>query len=494
MDSQKAGLYSWGLNNYGQLGDGTTANIAFTKHIFEEKGICINSVSAGLSFSLAVTDNGQVFAWGYNENGQLGDGTTANRYVPVSVVSGSKIRMVSAGRHHSLAVTEDGDVLAWGCNEHGRLGDGTMANRYLPISVTSGIGSKVKTVSAGGHHSLTVTENGEVFSWGYNAYGQRGDGTTTDKPDPLQIRDFSFLKLKIVAVAAGGNHSMALTDKGQVWVWGYNGCGQLGDGTTTNYHRPVVVRGLEGVIAIAAGDNHCLALLDDGRVFGWGDNRKSQITEPGYGSTVKTPMAIAVLDAKSICAIFSGSSSDHNFALSSTGTVWSWGNNSHGQASDRDIAAGTLVNAPNQVEGLEGIGFAAAGDYHSLVTSMNRSATVQLLNAKTEWMPMDVHVKSGETLIIDAKGQWKVASNPDTYFITANGFDGFSLEGTVLATANLGSLVGRIGLNGRPFFVGSHFDLKCQESGRLYLQMNDFPGTGMADNEGQLEISMKKVS
>jgi alpha-tubulin suppressor-like RCC1 family protein len=446
MDSQKAGFWSWGYNGYGQLGDGTTANIAFPKHVFETDGIYFKSVAAGAHYSLAVTEDGRVFAWGYNTYGQLGDGTTTDKHSPTLVVVGLE-------------------------------------------------GSKVKSVSAGGYygHSLAVTEDGEVFAWGYNGYGQLGDGTTTNNDSPVQILDFKSLKLRIIAVAAGENHSMALTSDGQVWVWGINNYNQLGDGTTTNYQRPVVVRGLEEVMAIAAGRNHCLALLNNGKVFGWGNNSTNQITETGYGATVKTPKEIEMLDGKNICAIFSSCQADHNFALSSSGTVWSWGDNNYGQASDHDIAPGTPVSSPNKVEGLEGIGFAAAGEGHSLVTSMKRGATVQVLNAKTEWMPMEMRVETGETLIIEATGRWKVDSEPDTCWVTADGFADTPWSGTALEKANLGSLIGRIDLQ-EPFFVGSHYEEECQKSGWLYLQMNDCPGAGMADNEGELEIRIQKVN
>jgi alpha-tubulin suppressor-like RCC1 family protein len=490
MDSQKAGFWSWGYNGYGQLGNGTNTNTPAPEQTFENADI--ESVAAGDNHSLVLTEDGDVFAFGDNSYGQLGDGTRTRRTAPVKVSLGVKAKAVSTGNSHSLAaVKEDqGGVMSWGLNNNGQLGDGTTTQRIDPVFLLDKV--LCRTVSAGDNHSLALTENGEVFSWGLNNNGQLGDGTTTRSLVPLKIKDFVDLKLSIIAIAAGGNHSMALTSEGRVWVWGDNNYGQLGDETKTDRSRPVVVRGLEGVVAIAAGQNHCLALLDDGRVFGWGYNNYNQVAEKEHGTTILTPVEITVLDTKGICAIFSGSKSDHSFAVASDGTVWSWGQNNYGQASDSDINGGT-ISVPKQVEGLEGIGSAAAGLGHSLATSRKRGAIVQVLDATTEWMPMDVHVEAGETWTIDAAGQWKV-NKEDSYSTDANGFDNYTVQGTALETANLGSLIGRIGLNGTPFFVGMHFEQVIEESGTLYLQMNDTPGYGMADNEGELEISMQKVN
>ncbi|MCW2938151.1 MAG: chromosome condensation regulator, partial [Actinomycetia bacterium] len=172
---------------------------------------------------------------------------------PVAVSGLTKVTQIAGGAGHSVAVRSDGTAVAWGSNNAGQLGDGTTTNRTTPVPVSGLTG--VTQVSAGGEYSLAVRSNGGVVAWGYNAYGQLGDGTTTRSSIPVTVSGLT----NIARVSAGDYHGVALRTDGTVVAWGYNGSGQLGDGTTTNRLTPVPVPGLSGVTQVSAGGYHTLA-------------------------------------------------------------------------------------------------------------------------------------------------------------------------------------------------------------------------------------------
>ena len=231
-------------------------------------------IAAGSAHSLVITSDGKVFAWGSNDYGQLGKGTTTYSTTPVAVnmsgvLLGKTVTMIAAGSAHSLALTSDGKVFAWGYNFLGQLGDSTTTYRTTPVAVNmSGVlsGKTVSSITAGSSHSLALTSDGMVFGWGYNISGQLGDGTTTQRTTPVAVNMNGVLLGKIVVmIGAGERHSLALTSDGKVFAWGNNE-GQLGDGTTTQRTTPVAVNmsGVlsgKSVVAISAGNYHSLLIV-----------------------------------------------------------------------------------------------------------------------------------------------------------------------------------------------------------------------------------------
>jgi alpha-tubulin suppressor-like RCC1 family protein len=231
------GLKCWGRNNYGQLGDGTTIE----RHTPVEViglGSGVRSVSGGGTNSCAVSSAGGLKCWGYNFNGQLGDGTTVDKLAPVDVSGmSSGISAVSVGLAYACALTEAGGVKCWGYNYLGELGDGTSVSSNVPVEV-SGLGSGVVAISAGNGHTCAVTSSGGVKCWGFNYYGELGDGSTANRYVPVNV---SGLSSGVTAVSTGGGHTCALTDANSIKCWGYNKFGQLGDGTANNRKFPVNV-------------------------------------------------------------------------------------------------------------------------------------------------------------------------------------------------------------------------------------------------------------
>jgi T5SS/PEP-CTERM-associated repeat protein len=333
-------LWSWGNNDNGQLGDGTSTQRLLPVQATSLSGL--STVSAKDLFTVALRNDGTVWACGWNAMGQLGDGSTTTRLTPVQVSGISGAMAISAGYYHTLAVRSGGSVWAWGHNSDGQLGDGTTTRRTTPVQV-SGL-SGATAVAAGQYHSLAAKSDGTVWAWGYNSNGQLGDSTTTGRKTPVQVSGLA----NVTAVAAGVSHSLALKSDGTVWAWGYNSNGQIGDGTATQRTAPVQVSGLTDVIAIAAGDTHSIALTSDGTVWAWGANTRGQL---GDGTTTERRAPVQVAGFSNGATIAGGNG--HTVAAKSDGTVWAWGSDVYGQLGNGTTA---LWSTPVQVGGLNFLG------------------------------------------------------------------------------------------------------------------------------------------
>jgi len=271
----------WGANELGQLGDGTS-NDRLTPVEVVGLGSGVARVSGGVRapHTCVVTTGGGVKCWGFNFSGQLGDGTTTGRTSPVDVVGlGSGVAAVAAGGYYTCGLTTAGGVKCWGSNGTGQLGDGTTNDSLTPVDVV-GLGSGVVAIAVGGYHSCALTTAGAVKCWGSNWAGQLGDGSTTNATAAV---DVTGLDGGVVAVAAGAFHTCVVTTAGAVNCWGANDDGRLGDGTTTGRTTPVYVVGLgSSVAAVAAGEYQTCALTTAGGVKCWGYNGSGQL---GDGTT-----------------------------------------------------------------------------------------------------------------------------------------------------------------------------------------------------------------
>ncbi|CAE7748397.1 UVR8 [Symbiodinium microadriaticum] len=227
-------IWAAGENDYGELGTGSTVEQhAFVQVAFDGKKIV--ALAAGEQHTAAITDSGELWTWGYNDDGELGIGDTTDRHAPVKVsVNGQKIVAVAAGDDHTAAITDSGELWTWGYNSNGQLGIGGTTNRHAPVKVSVN-GQKIVAVAAGSFHSAAITDSGELWTWGWNGNGQLGVGDTTDRHAPVKV---SVNGQKIVAVAAGSFHTAAITDSGELWTWGNNDAGKLGAGDSRDRHLP----------------------------------------------------------------------------------------------------------------------------------------------------------------------------------------------------------------------------------------------------------------
>ncbi len=351
-------VWAWGANTSGELGDGTTARRLTPGPV---SGLTdVVTLAAKGNHALAVRGDGTVWAWGANTQGQLGDGTTTRRLTPVRVSGLTDVVAVSAGiGSFSLALSADGTVWAWGSNFRGQLGDGTTTQQLTPVRV-SGL-TDVVAVSAGlGGFSLALKRDGTVWAWGANDYGQLGAGATLRQRVPAPVLGVTHG----VAVAAGHAGSLVLRKDGTLWAWGTDRNGALGTGTSILGPRPPSpVLGLSGTRALSAGANHSLALAEDGTAWAWGSNLDGQLsTADGFVYDRYAPVRVA--GVTDIQALFSGATASHTLALRGDGTVWAWGLNGSGQLGD-GLSGYTHVS-PVQVVGLTDVKTLAAGEFNSL--------------------------------------------------------------------------------------------------------------------------------
>ncbi|MEI7596121.1 MAG: T9SS type A sorting domain-containing protein [Bacteroidota bacterium] len=264
-------VWSWGSNIYGALGNGSTNNTSVPGPVLVLSDIV--SISAGGWHSVALKRNGTVWTWGWNTDGQLGDGTTSDRTIANQVPGLSGITAISAGTYHVLALKDDSTVWAWGDNVSGQIGDGTTIDKTSPVQV-SGLTGIVK-VSAGRFFSLAVKNDGTVWTWGENIYGQLGNGTTTESHVPVQVNGLTGITSAIVAT--GAFHCMTVKNDGTVWAWGRNTYGNLGDGSVAHRSIPVQMQGIADVAGMAAGTNFSLIYKTDGTFWGCGRNLSGQL-------------------------------------------------------------------------------------------------------------------------------------------------------------------------------------------------------------------------
>lgn len=334
LDSN-AGLTCWGA---GIVGDGTITPQNVPRHVV---GLTSGVTSVGIGRQHAcVLAHGSVQCWGTNEEGPVGDGTTVPRVVAVPVPGlATGVSAVVAGSDHSCALTTEGGVKCWGRNAEGQLGDGTTTNRSRPTDVV-GLASGVTRLAAGDEHTCAVTEVGGVVCWGLNSSGQLGDGTTRNRAEPVAVRG---LDSGATLVAASTQNTCAVTTAGGLLCWGDNEHGQVGDGTTTVRHTPVPVARLSsGVDGVTLGTGHACARTDAGAALCWGDNAKGQL---GDGTTVHRtrPTPVKGLDS-GVHEIAAGWT--HSCAIAAEGTAVCWGGNNMGQLGDGMAARVRLAPHP----------------------------------------------------------------------------------------------------------------------------------------------------
>ena len=338
-------MFGWGNNGYGELGSNLTGLQSTPVPVKDSSGVAaLTNVRASVlgtptfgSFSVAVKNDGTVWAWGANGNGQLGDGTLNPRTLPGQVPGLSGIVAIAAGGGHALAVDGTGHVWAWGLNANGQIGNNSTTSPVMSPTPVSGLPLTIVAVAAGTSHSFALASDGTIWAWGYNGYGQLGDGTATQRLTPVRT-ELTGVKF----VASGDYHGLAVTTAGTVWAWGSNASGQLGDGTVTTRYLPAPVNSLTGITRVAGGNAHSLAVRSDGTAWAWGYAYYGQVGDGTTGDASYnrlTPVQVSGLTG--ITAV--SGSLYHSVAQASDGTVWSWGNNSYGMLGVGTGVAQTLL-------------------------------------------------------------------------------------------------------------------------------------------------------
>ncbi|BDR52142.1 hypothetical protein KIM372_00490 [Bombiscardovia nodaiensis] len=333
-------LYAWGRNDAGQIGDNSTTNRLQPTKVITPNGVKFLKISAGPSNSFALGSDNHWYAWGFNTSGQLGTGTTSNQLKPqaISMPAGvGAYTQVSPGRDHTLAIGDNGTTYAWGANNSGQLGDNTTSNKLSPVAVQTPAGVYQFTqVSAGSGHSIGIGDNGQAYSWGSNQYGQLGTpainvGSTSTVPVQVQLPvGVSTFK----QATATADWSLAISDTGRIYTWGYNGDYELGNGTTVNQSLPAEPTIPSGITftSVTTNSNSALSIGSNGSIYAWGYNASGQLGT-GNQTTPTRPIVVNPKPGTTFTKLLSGWK--HAIGIASDGTIWTWGDNQYGQLGDK---------------------------------------------------------------------------------------------------------------------------------------------------------------
>ncbi len=403
-------VWSWGLNMFGQLGDGRRGNTILEG--VQAVGLSnAVAVATGASHTVVLRKDGSVWAWGDNFWGELGNGRRRVGDVPAPVPGLPRIVAVAAGYLHSLALAEDGTLWGWGDNHHGQLGVASPAWILNPIQIP-GLPA-VASIDAGFFHSAAIDRSGRVLTWGLNNAGQLGDGTLVTRSTPSTIASIA----DAAAISGGQLHTLLLKKDGSIWSWGGNTFGQLGRSSTGRRDpNPAAIASLTGVTAIAAGEDHSLALTADQHVWAWGDNLYGQVAD-GTWEMRGQPVRVRALEP--VIGIASGEA--HVIAMNAEGTLFTWGFGSEGQLGDN-----TIIRRRAEPRSLSAVAVVPGPDFES-------PDFTAVAPTEGTWMAPVVKAANGGFLV---KG---TAETPTAYVIAAaavtagpnEAFKEFAARGTV---------------------------------------------------------------
>jgi alpha-tubulin suppressor-like RCC1 family protein len=343
-------VYCWGLNEVGQLGDGTTGSAPLPVSLSGALP-AFRSVKASYAGSCALSTAGQAFCWGSNERGSLGLGGVASSPFASPVGGALRFQTISVGGLHACGLTADGSAYCWGFNRFGQLGTGTTTDTPQPVAVSGG--NRFRSLSAGYLHTCAVDTQDRPHCWGLNDFGQLGIGSQVDRNVPTPVGNLGAVR----QVSAGGLHTCALSAAGsQLLCWGYNGFGQLGLGDAVDRAAPAAVAGVQ-LNQVSAGGMHSCGVAGDGRALCWGYNRSGAVGDGGFSDrAVPTPVA-DLPAARSVAAGL-----HHSCGIAADGRALCWGYNRFGQVGDGSLQDRSRPSGVLSVESFFASGPVAAGE------------------------------------------------------------------------------------------------------------------------------------
>lgn len=528
-------LYLWGYNSYGQLGDGTTDN-SFTPS--EPRFYGVDEVSLGQNYSAAIVE-GKLYLWGNNQDGQIGNGESGGRVTsPVQILTDQNVKQIILPQysgHHSAAVTEEQQLYLWGNNQYGQIGDGNKGGKVTsPTPILEG--QRIKQVSLGATHTAAVTEDGRLYLWGDNQYGQIGNGKTAAQKTPWELPLDRLDNQKVKSVYLGNYCSMAVTEDGSLYAWGTNRYGEIGQETENEYYTiPQKVKGIENIkeVAIHAGDNvyykyNVIAVLQkDGGLYMWGCNSSGEIGNGsggnGYGGA-KVTIPTKILDNVEKICLGGGYAGSFSTAVTVDGSLWTWGDNDGGQlgrgknVKDQDIpgivvipekedsaayalAACTANDSPqitpdptNPVKQTAGFTGLTPNDIHNIYVMRSREADDSLGSGNLLYIGQAVSDAEGRlTVTYEMKEAYE---SPAVFCVGMTRTDLTAAEITLADIIYDGEehlVEPQVVLNGRTLAEGEEYDLygDCivKEQGEYKIVVR---GTGLYSGEKEVVFHVKE--
>ena len=458
-------LWAWGDNTYGQLGDGAQTNSYSPIRVgTDDKWL---TVEAAAYRTTAIKNDGTLWAWGDNRYAKLGIGTYAdNNYSPVQIGTDSDWAAIAPSGIHGIALKEDGSLWAWGDNRNGQLGIGDIsATQLSPVRV--GTDKDWAAIATGWVHNIALKKDGSLWAWGDNSYGQLGDGSTEQRDIPVRIgTDTDW-----VAIEGGHFHTIALKSDGSLWIWGLNNWGQLGDGRRELIRDfPEQLGEDKDWVEIAGGYFYTMALKSDGSLWAWGDNFVGQL---GDGTSIDRFTPVQVSKGKDWTAI--ACNGDCSVALKNDGSLWNWGWNNWGQLGD-----GTSKNRRNPLQ----ITFAPAYSKNFLINVLPLEAGFvpvrDIIDLPAQATQRVALALTGTVLPADATNKdikWRVKDPGTTGGNIEAGLLNTTAEGTVIVTATVERGLEEVALSAAK--AGGTYSVILKSDGSLWAWgANDFGQLG----------------
>lgn len=345
----QGGLYSWGAGTEGAIGDGSTTSRSSPGTLSAMGQTSWQKVSMKGRTGAAIRSDGTLWTWGRATYGVLGSGATVSRSSPVTVAGGGTIwEEVEAATGHMVSVKNDGTLWTWGRNANGQLGSNSTTNRSSPVTTVGSLGTQGdwRVCAAGGDNSAAIKINGTLWTWGDNVSGQLGDGTTTDRSSPQTVAGggTTWDKIALSNLLGAGAFAAAIKTDGTLWTWGGNLNGTLGDGSTTSRSSPqTVAGGGTNWFNVSCGYGHTVAVKLDGTLWTWGNNNNGALGITGGNRSSPGSIASGGTTWK-ICS----AGNQMSAAIKSDGTLWTWGLNTNGNLGNDST---TSRSSPGTVSG-----------------------------------------------------------------------------------------------------------------------------------------------
>ena len=394
-------VYSSGYNNYYQLGYvQTTASQNIPKPVFDNLDVAM--IASGSAHTIILTKDKEVYSVGLNNNGQLGDGTTTNRISPVQILAGQQIKFITCGANHTMFLTEDNKVYATGDNtSYGHLGTGNTTDVNTPVQVMSDY--KVIDVACGDLHTVFLTENDGVFATGYNGNGSLGDNTATSRTSPVKVNLYE----KIIRVFAAYRSTYFLTENNEVYACGYNNYGQLANGNVTQQNMPVKIQFDQKVVDIIPGREFVFFVTNENKVYACGRNNEGQFGL-GFSNNVTTnytPQEVFVdFDVAKVTTGYYSS-----YILTTDYSVYACGQNNQGQLGNGNV---TQQNTPVEIDVKNIINITSSPDSQFVFYNTgNNNLSIKYLNVQFYNTKLEANFTIGNTNLI---GDWYILATTKT--------------------------------------------------------------------------------